>query len=250
MPSRGVAALMRRWYGTQVNGTVEFRNLIAAQLRPEHFVLDLGCGAGRAETDFRGECAYVVGCDNGHVGENHFISAAVRGDAYKLPFDNHSFDVVIMDFVMEHLEFPAQCAAEIFRVLRPGGSLFFRTPNFYHYVAIIAYLTPHWVHRMVIQKLAESDESDPFETYYRVNTRRTVEGVFMRANLIPRQIKMVEKEPYYLTFAIPAFLIGCCYERLVNRFNCLAGFRSNILGCVNKPLDRQALINLDHKLQK
>src|SRR5207253_10994893 len=76
--------------------------------------------------------------------------------------------------------------------------------------------------------------------YYRFNTRRTVEGVFMRASLIPRQIKMVEKEPYYLTFAIPAFLIGYCYERLVNRFNCLAGFRSNILGYVGKPLDRQA----------
>lgn len=232
---------MQRWYGSQVNGTVEFRNLITAQLRPENYVLDLGCGSGRVETDFRGKCAYVVGCDHtDHVRQNQFISAGVRGDAYKLPFRNQMFDAVIMDFVMEHLEFPDQCAAEIFRVLKPGGSLFFRTSNFYHYVAIIAYLTPRWVHRAVVHKLAESDELDPFETHYRVNTRRAVARVFHRASLIPRQIRMVEKEPYYLTFAAPAFFVGYCYERLVNCYDRLANFRSNIFAQFSKPLDAPA----------
>jgi ubiquinone/menaquinone biosynthesis C-methylase UbiE len=232
---------MERWYGTQVNGTEEFRNLIAAQLRPEHYVLDLGCGSGRKETDFRDKCAYVVGCDfTNHVLQNKFVSAGVRGDAYKLPFSDCTFDVVTMDFVMEHLELPDRCSAEIFRVLKPGGSLFFRTPNFYHYVAIIAYLTPHWVHRLVVRKLAESDETDPFETYYRVNTRKAVGRVLAGASLTPMEIKMIEKEPYYLTFASPAFFLGHWYERLVNEYSQLASFRACILGHFTKPVGDDA----------
>lgn len=241
MPSKRVAALMQQLYGLQINGTEEFYNLIASQLRSEHHVLDLGCGFGREEMDFRARCTYVIGCDyTDHVAQNDFISAGVVGDAYKLPFDDRSFDVVIMDFVMEHLEFPDQCASEICRVLKPGGSLVFRTPNFYHYVAIVAYLTPHWVHRMVVHKLAESCESDPFKTYYRVNTRRAVERVFMRAGLTPRQVIMVEKEPHYLTLTVPTFLIGYCYERLVNKYDLLATFRSNIFGYFSKPIRQEA----------
>jgi len=241
MQGKRVAALMQRLYGNEVNGTVEFRNLISAQLRPEHYVLDLGCGSGREETNFRDNCACIVGCDySDHVSQNNFISTGVRGDAYKLPFSNQSFDVVIMDYVMEHLEFPDQCAAEVFRVLKPGGCLFFRTPNFYHYVALIAYLTPHSFHSLMVHKLAESDESDPFETYYRVNTRKSVERILTSASLLPREIKMVEREPHYLTFAASAFLVGYCYERLVNTFDFLEGFRSNIFGYFIRPLDGEA----------
>ncbi len=236
MPSRRVNALMQRFYGTQVNGTVEFFNLVASQLRPEHCLLDLGCGSGTGLTDFRGHSAFVVGCDHSNdLRNNQFISAGVRGDAYKLPFSDQAFDVVVMDFVIEHLEFPYQCAVEIARVLKPGGFLFFRTPNFYHYVSITAFLTPQWVHRIVVRRLAEYEHVNPFETFYRANTRSAVEQVFGQANLIQREIIMLEKEPYYLTFAAPAFLIGYGYERLVNKYRCLSVFRSNILGCFSRP---------------
>jgi ubiquinone/menaquinone biosynthesis C-methylase UbiE len=236
MPSPRVATLMQRLYGKRINGTIEFRNLIAERVRPEYYVLDLGCGAGRQETDFRRECALVAGCDySAAVGRNRFISAGVRGDAYRLPFKSQMFDVVIMDFVMEHLQFPDTCAAEISRVLKAGGALFFRTPNAYHYVALVARLTPHSFHRFVVCKLAGSHEADTFETFYRMNTRREVMNVFTRASLELKEIRMVEKEPYYLSFALPTFLLGAAYERLVNRFEGLAGLRSNIFGYFTKP---------------
>ncbi|MFS8085363.1 MAG: class I SAM-dependent methyltransferase, partial [Acidobacteriota bacterium] len=220
--------------GTQPNGTEEMVALVASYLKPAHRVLDLGCGLGRRETDFRAQCRLVIGCDYvDSVRDNRFISAGVRGDAYRLPFSDHAFDVVVMDFVLEHLETPPKCAAEISRVLRPGGALFFRTPNFYHYVAIIAFVTPHWFHRRVIRELDDSSPT-PFKTYYRINTRADVKRVLGNANLRAVEIRMVEKEPHYLTFAVPAFLVGFCYERLVNRFKALAGLRSNIFGHFRK----------------
>jgi ubiquinone/menaquinone biosynthesis C-methylase UbiE len=235
MPSKRVAALMDRFYGEQRNGTIEFRDLIAAQLEDHHLVLDLGCGVGREETDFRHLCEFVVGCDyTDAVSRNQHVSARLRADAYHLPFEDEVFDAVIMDFVLEHLEFAQQGASEISRVLKRGGSLFFRTPNSYHYVALISRLTPHSFHQRVVRRLADSEDAMPFKTFYRLNTRHDVRQVFACAGLEPTEIRMVEKEPYYLSFAAPAFLLGCCYERLVNKFESLSGMRSNIFGYLRK----------------
>ncbi|HEY0004467.1 MAG TPA: methyltransferase domain-containing protein [Pyrinomonadaceae bacterium] len=241
MRSKRVASLMQRFYGKQINGTQEFYDLVAARLQPEDYLLDLGCGPGRKGIDFRAKCSYIVGCDyTEDVRHNPYICAGTRGDAYSLPFLDQTFNVVIMDFVVEHLEFPEKCASELFRILKPGGAVFFRTPNFYHYVALIAYLTPHSFHETYLQWLNKSRETDAFETFYRVNTRETVRRIFSQAGFTLEQVRMVEKEPTYLTFAAPAFLIGCGYERLVNNYSSLENFRANIFGFFSKPAGQTA----------
>jgi SAM-dependent methyltransferase len=54
-----------------------------------------------------------------------------------LPFAEHSFDVVICDNVVDHAESPAGIVAELVRVLRPGGLLYF-TVNVHHPVYALA----------------------------------------------------------------------------------------------------------------
>ena len=54
-----------------------------------------------------------------------------------LPFSDGSFDVVLCDNVVDHAESPAGIVAELVRVLRPGGLLYF-TVNFHHPVYALA----------------------------------------------------------------------------------------------------------------
>ena len=49
----------------------------------------------------------------------------------KIPFDDLSFDLIIMDNVLDHCERPHQVMVEICRVLKQGGMVFFRQ-NTYH----------------------------------------------------------------------------------------------------------------------
>ena len=49
----------------------------------------------------------------------------------RLPFDGAAFDVVLCDNVVDHAESPRRIVAEIARVLRPGGLLYF-TVNVHH----------------------------------------------------------------------------------------------------------------------
>lgn len=49
-----------------------------------------------------------------------------RADAKRLPFPDGSFDAVICNAILHHIPVPQAAAAEMLRVLRPGGLLFVR----------------------------------------------------------------------------------------------------------------------------
>jgi SAM-dependent methyltransferase len=128
-----------------------FRDRILSRLRPEHTVLDLGAGAGIVpEMNFKGRVARMCGVDlDPRVAENPLLDEGKIADAGRIPYPDHTFDVVFADNVMEHLEDPRGVFSEISRVLRPGGLLLFKTPNAMHYMPLIARATPHGFHRFV-----------------------------------------------------------------------------------------------------
>ena len=49
----------------------------------------------------------------------------------KLPFDECSFDTIIMSSVLEHIPEPALLWAEVARILRPNGRILMDTPFYY-----------------------------------------------------------------------------------------------------------------------
>ena len=99
-------------------------------------ILDIGCGDGgrTAYYGMKGALS-VVGidsdlsrlkrarlfCHKRSLDRKVFFSAA---SSHKLPFNESSFDLVIMTDVMEHISEPLETLLEAERVLRPGGKLF------------------------------------------------------------------------------------------------------------------------------
>jgi len=99
-------------------------------------ILDIGCGDGgrTAYYGMKGALS-VVGidsdlsrlkraklfCHKRGLGHKVFFSEA---SSHKLPFNESSFDVIVMTDVMEHVSEPLETLLEAKRVLRPGGKLF------------------------------------------------------------------------------------------------------------------------------
>lgn len=111
-------------------------------LRPGMRVLDVGSGPGSitlglAEAVAPGE---VVGIDMQQSQVERARALAVErgrlnarfevGDAYQLSFPDRSFDAVFMHTVLSHLREPVRALAEMRRVLRPGGIVGVREPDF------------------------------------------------------------------------------------------------------------------------
>ena len=117
-------------------------------ISPGDRVLDLGCGGGRHAFALLRRGADVVALDYSHA-EVESVGAmfaamreagevpadaratAVRGDAYRLPFPDASFDAVVAAEVLEHLHDDARAFAELERVLKPGGRIAVTVPRWF-----------------------------------------------------------------------------------------------------------------------
>jgi SAM-dependent methyltransferase len=98
--------------------------------------LDVGCGLGDGTATFLGGSRSVVGVDYDPATAAAAVSA--RGDAglraacmdgARLGLKGETFDWVCSSHLIEHFVAPEGHVAEISRVLAPGGSAFFITPN-------------------------------------------------------------------------------------------------------------------------
>ncbi len=52
----------------------------------------------------------------------------VKADILNLPFDDHSFDVVFCNHVLEHIQDDRKAMRELYRVMKPGGWGIFQVP--------------------------------------------------------------------------------------------------------------------------
>lgn len=232
--------LFHKFYGDQKrNGTRIFYSWIRQFIKPQTRLLNLGAGPPTEQEVrvFKGEVARVVGADiDPIVKENYELDEAVVIVDGRLPLPAGEFDCVISDFVLEHVADPHQFLSEVKRVLAPGGSFFFRTPNIYHYVTMISMLTPHRFHELAANRLRGlSDEAhEPWETYYRMNSQRRLRSLAREAGFRIAELRAIEAEPSYLMFHPIPFYIGVAYERFVNSADLFSGLRVNILGRFEK----------------
>lgn len=97
-------------------------------------VLDVGGGYNSNLLQvLKSKISSGVGID-AHVSKNNLGPKIklIEGDLNKeLPFPDADFDVVVSLANLEHLEYPEINAAEMFRVLKPGGLLLLTTPSVY-----------------------------------------------------------------------------------------------------------------------
>jgi SAM-dependent methyltransferase len=233
----GVQRLHSRFYDSVpswVNGTERFGSCVRRYLVPHMTVLNLGAGPGCGWLHFDREVNRVIGLDpDDAIASNDRLAHRVRGLAEALPFCDEGFDLVYMDWVIEHLPSPEGMAREVFRVLKPGGRLLFRTGNLLHYSYAIAAATPHWLHKAILNG---DNDAHPYPTYYRMNTVRSARRLMGAVGFVEDELTMMEPDPAYVCMSRPTFLAGVAYERLVNRFEILRPIRANILGCFRKPV--------------
>lgn len=111
-------------------------------LRSDMTLLDVGCGPGTVTVDLAERLTQgsVIGVD-----ASDDVLEAARGladahgttnitfehaNAYELPFEDHSFDVVFAHQLLQHLSDPVAALREMRRVARPGGIVAVRDTDY------------------------------------------------------------------------------------------------------------------------
>jgi SAM-dependent methyltransferase len=128
-------------------------------------------------------CQVLVGIDpDANVEDNTFVHERVRVpiEAYH---PDRLFDLVSLRMVAEHIETPDQAVATLARLVAPGGRIVIYTVPKWSPASIVAACTPMWFHHFAKRILWRAEERDTFPAFYRMNTRRTLRGLFEQAGL-------------------------------------------------------------------
>lgn len=211
---------------SRVDGTVAFFTRVNAVSSADSVVLDVGCGRGayaddpvptrRALRVFRGRVKAVIGIDvDPGAASNPFIDEFRLIEGPQWPVLSNSVDIVVGDYVMEHVECPGEFLAEARRVLRAGGVLCLRTPNRWSYPALAARVIPNRFHARIAASVQETRHAeDVFPTFYRCNSTRALTSALSAAGF-DAVVLGHEAEPAYLAFSRWAYALGVLYSRVV-----------------------------------
>lgn len=236
--SRAVAWMDRALYPAHVShwDDLALRDAVLAHASAEDRVLDLGAGAGIVkELDLRGRVGRICGIDlDPRVLENPLLDEGRLANAGSIPYPDQSFEVVFSSNVLEHLADPVEVFREVRRVLVPGGLFIAKTPNRWHYFALIAAATPHRFHQFFLRRLGRAPE-DAFPTLYRANSRAALRRIARQSELELTDVQGIEGRPGYTRISAATYVLGWLYERLVNSSAALAGMRAVIVTTLRRP---------------
>jgi SAM-dependent methyltransferase len=116
-----------------------FVDVVRPFIGKDDLVLDFGAGPGSFLIPIAAHCRGIVGAEISarFVQEGQSIldelqiknAKLIHIDPDELPFENESFDVLMMIDVIHHLEDIRVSLTEAFRVLKPGGRVIVYEPN-------------------------------------------------------------------------------------------------------------------------
>ena len=215
---------------TDIDGNVAFYARVNALVDPSFQIVDFGCGRGVNAEDpvvfrrnlrcFRRRVAKVIGLDvdpvalaNPTVDECRLVMPGATW-----PVEDNTTDLLICDWVLEHLSNPEMFFSEARRILVPGGFLCIRTTNVMSYVGVAAKCIPAKKHAKVLGAVQlKRREEDVFPTAYRCNTvfklRRQMARFGFRS-----AVYGYESEPHYLQLSRFAYSLGVFHQRLAPGF--------------------------------
>lgn len=233
---------MRRKIVPRLRGSQDmYESSLKELVRPDIAWLDVGCGhqilaewRSEAEKDLLPDGGIIVGldCDLPSLKNHRSISLLVQGDMVQLPFADGSFDLVTANMVVEHLTDPMRQFAEVARILRPGGSFLFHTPNAHGYFSLIRRLFPDSFAGRVVKVLDGRELADVFPVKYRANTLRQIEKLARSTSLELEKTKFVVSEAVTQLIA-PLALFELLWIRILMSKR-LKPFRTNIIVLLTK----------------
>ncbi len=231
-----IQPLIERYYPPATHPYERLKNELQGRLRPDATVLEIGCGrSAPVLSTMKGQAGRLIGIDVVEFTAEDPALELWRGDVTAMTqIADGSVDLAFSRSVMEHIEDVDRAYAEISRVLAPGGTYVFLTPNFWDYASLISWVVPNALHGRIVRATEGREEEDVFPTHYRSNTGRAIRRLSSGAGLSVQSLQHLGQYPSYFRFSPSLFHLGCVYGKLLQRFRPLNGLQGWILCVVRK----------------
>lgn len=210
---------------TENDGTIDFYSRINTLINENSNVLDYGAGRGawiNSSCEYRkeirtlkGKVKRVYACDlDDAIYLNKTVDEVLDFKNGKVSAPDGFFDIIIADYVLEHIQDPKMFYKEINRLLKNGGWLCARTPHKYNYVSIFASLINNKYHSKALKYIQPNrKEEDVFNTFYRLNTLRKINSYF--TSYLDKSFIHISDPSYFFGNRIIFYSINFIHKLLV-----------------------------------
>lgn len=158
----------------------DYDEQLAPLINEETVLLDAGCGEKGIMNKYKGKTKRAVGIDASleamekNTSLDDYVQVHLENE--KLPFEDETFDVVICQWVIEHLENPKLVYKEFDRVLKKNGHMILVTNSIYNPMMLISKILPLKLRDSMKEKIFPDEiDEDTFPTYYNCNSKRAFE---------------------------------------------------------------------------
>ncbi len=210
-----------------------FRQYLKNYINSNSIILDAGCGSDGIISEFQFMPKLIIGVDINKklLDKNKIVNKKIVSDLEHIPLGNNSVDIVISEFVLEHLRNPSAVFKEIYRVLKPKGVFIFITPNIINPIMTLSKILPHLFHTLLRIKLLKKEE-ETHPTYYRANTYLRLLKLGEETGFHNYEITRAGN-PEYFGFCKPLVPMSIFFEKLIDN-NFLNTFKMYLVGCFIK----------------
>lgn len=176
---------------SEADGTVDFYLRIGTLADTSKTLLDFGAGRGAWFEDDDNELrrslrvmkqrfGEVIAADiDEAVSENRSSDKNLLMQGSRVPLEDSSVDVIVADYVLEHIPDANAFKDEVDRLLKPGGWLCARTPHKLCYISLLARIMQGPMEDFVM-KYVQPDRRDVdiFPKAYRLNSMKEIASRF------------------------------------------------------------------------
>ena len=201
-------------------------------------VLHFGCGRDLNETHkVFSEAEWLMGVDVDQQALKDYPGLSWWLEGQRLPFSDNTFDYVVSEYVLEHLDDPTSVFREIFRVLVPGGRFISVAPNKWSYKSLAAMLVPNKLHARFVSILRPDsgrEDEDVYPTRFRANSAGDLRRLADASGGKLVSIEYCNNGPTWFRRMPGLFELGLMFHKLLD-WGSLRGLRCNLLVEMVKP---------------
>jgi ubiquinone/menaquinone biosynthesis C-methylase UbiE len=195
-----------------------YEDLLLPYVKKDNVILDAGCGKKGIMNKYSGKFKRAVGIDLSPeaIKINKCLDEFVVGNLENLPFPDGSFDIIISQWVVEHMENPEKCYREFFRVLKKGGGLILVTNSIHHPIMCLSSIFPEGIRDRLKKRVLPSEiEEDTFPTYYKSNSLPKMRELLGSAGFTKVHDAYVG-DPSFFIYSKFLFLLLLVYEKITD----------------------------------